>query len=121
MLISEGKLLSGGAVEGSPVTGVCFLVQQTLLTEPLCFLDQTEQVTVGLSLSNLVAASDLIDLPQQGRGLDLDAQHRRDTPDPEQAEVGDRPGAGGAFGRRRRLDRFGGLEGFGHVRRSAFG
>ena len=78
------------------------------------------QIQAGLG-DGMVAAGDLIDLPQQGRGLDLDAQHRRHPPEPQQAEIADGPGTGRAAGRRRRLDRFGRLDGFGHVRRSTFG
>ena len=33
-------------------------------------------------LDRMVAPGDLIDLPQQGRGLDLDGQHRRQPPRP---------------------------------------
>ena len=70
-----------------------------------------------------IAPGDLVDLPQQGRGLDLNAEHGYDPPQPEQAEVPDGPGTGRfPVSRRRRRRRRPGVYALdAHVRRSTFG
>ena len=76
-------------------------------------LAQADEAEIQARLGHwMVAPRDRIDLPQQRRGLDLDRQHRHDTPEPQQLEVPDAPRARRAFWRRRRLDGFGGLDGF---------
>ena len=81
------------------------------------------QIQAGL-FDRMIAPRDLIDLPQQGRGLDLDGQNRHDPPEPQQAEVAYPPRAGRPLGRRRRNGQGGGagVDGFcGHVRLGDFG
>ena len=90
------------------------------------------QIETGL-LDRMIAPCDLIDLPQQGRGLDLDAQNRHHPAQPQQAEVANAPRTGRpVIGRRterrarrqRRLgrNRRGGIYGFSrHVRLGVFG
>ncbi|MNU42490.1 hypothetical protein D3C71_312510 [compost metagenome] len=85
------------------------------------------QIEAGFG-DRMIAPGDLIDLPQQGRGLNLDAQDSGDASDPQQAEIADRPGTGRPAvvrsGRGRRLGRNGrgGVDTVcGHVLRGVFG